>query len=117
MLLVYGGLVLLTWWGFCRVPTGFIPDQDKGYLLINVQLPEASSVARTEEVLQRLGDLARSIKGVKHSVGIAGESILLQANAPNFGSMFLILDHFDKRRSPDLYDMAIAKKVQMASSR
>ena len=47
MLLVYGGLLCLTYWGFTHTPTGFIPQQDKGYLLVNVQLPDAASVART----------------------------------------------------------------------
>ena len=107
-LVVYGGLLGLTWWGFAHVPTGFIPEQDKGYLLVNVQLPEAASVERTRAVIDRMNRLAHSIPGVAHTVGIAGESILLSANAPNFGSMFVILDPFDKRREPDRYDKAIA---------
>ena len=49
VLIVYGGLLALTWWGFTHTPTGFIPQQDKGYLLVNVQLPDASSVWRTEQ--------------------------------------------------------------------
>ena len=51
VLVVYGGLLALTWWGFTHTPTGFIPQQDKGYLLVNVQLPDAASVARTEDVV------------------------------------------------------------------
>jgi len=111
-LLLYVGLLVLTWWGFSRIPAGFIPDQDKGYLLINIQLPEAASAARTREVIGRLGRLARSIDGVEHTVGVAGQSILLSANAPSFGSMFLILDPFSERHEPELYDMAIAKKLE-----
>ncbi len=112
-LVVYGGLLGLTWWGFLHVPTGFIPEQDKGYLLVNVQLPEASSVERTRAVIQRMNDLARSIPGVAHTVGLAGESILLSANAPSFGSMFIILDPFDRRRDPRLSDEVIAHRMQM----
>ena len=111
-LVVYGGLLGLTWWGFAHVPTGFIPEQDKGYLLVNVQLPEAAAVERTREVIDRMDRLAHSIPGVAHTVGIAGESILLSANAPNFGSMFVILDPFDKRREPDRYDKAIGQRLQ-----
>ena len=48
VLLVYGGLLGLTYWQFHRTPTGFIPQQDKGYLLLNVQLPDSASVERTE---------------------------------------------------------------------
>ncbi len=97
-LLVYGGLLLLTYWGFTHTPSGFIPEQDKGYLLVNVQLPEGASVERTREVVARLDRMARSLPGVGHTVGISGESILLSANAPNFGSMFIILKPFKERR-------------------
>ena len=111
-LALYGGLLLLTWWGFTRVPTGFIPEQDKGYLLVNVQLPEAASVERTRAVISQLDQLARSMDGVGHTLGVAGMSILLQANAPNFGSMFVILKPFDDRRAPELRDKAIAAKLR-----
>ena len=54
VLLVYGGLLCLTYWSFTQIPTGFIPEQDKGYLLVNVQLPDSASVQRTREVMARL---------------------------------------------------------------
>ncbi|MEN6498045.1 MAG: efflux RND transporter permease subunit, partial [Thermoguttaceae bacterium] len=113
-LAVYGGLLVLTWWGFSRMPTGFIPEQDKGYLLVNVQLPEAASVQRTREVIARLDKIARSMPGVAHTLGVAGQSILLQANAPNFGSMFVILKPFDERTSRQLCDKAIAMQLRRA---
>jgi multidrug efflux pump len=111
-LILYGGLLGLTWWSFAHVPFGFIPDQDKGYLLANVQLPEGASVERTQEVIAKFDKLARSVPGVGHTLGVSGMSILLQANAPNFGSMFIILDPFHDRRSPEKRDMAIAAKVR-----
>ena len=97
-LVLYGGLVALTCWGFQHVPVGFIPEQDKGYLLVNVQLPEGAAVERTQAVMKKLDKLARSLDGVDHTMGVSGMSILLQANAPNFGSMFIILKPFDDRR-------------------
>src|SRR5262249_51228698 len=51
---IYGGLLGLTWWGFTHTPTGFIPEQDKGYLLVNVMLPDAASVGRTTQVVERI---------------------------------------------------------------
>ena len=105
-LVLYGGLLGLTWWSFSRVPVGFIPEQDKGYLLLNVQLPEGAAVERTQAVIARLDKLARSIDGVGHTLGVSGMSILLQANAPNFGSMFVILQPFDERHSPEKRDKA-----------
>jgi multidrug efflux pump len=111
-LLLYGGLLALTWWSFSRVPVGFIPEQDKGYLLANVQLPEGASVERTHAVITRLDKLARSLPGVGHTLGVSGMSILLQANAPNFGSMFVILKPFDERHAPQLRDKAIAATLR-----
>jgi multidrug efflux pump len=112
VLLVYGGLLALTWWGFTSTPTGFIPQQDKGYLLVNVQLPDAASVRRTREVVQHIEDIALKTPGVKHTVAISGQSILLGANASNFGALYLMLDEFDDRTKPELSGDAIAAALQ-----
>ncbi len=98
VLVVYGGLLYLTYWGFTNSPSGFIPMQDKGYLLVNIQLPDAASVERTERVMRRIEEIAGKTEGVKHTVAIAGQSILLGANAPNFGAMYVMLDDFHERR-------------------
>jgi multidrug efflux pump subunit AcrB len=111
-LVVYGGLIALTWWGFTRTPTGFIPAQDKGYLLVNVQLPDAASTARTERAVQQIEAIALSTPGVKHTVAMSGQSILLNANAPNFGALYVMLDDFDKRTAQGLSSDAIADKLQ-----
>jgi multidrug efflux pump subunit AcrB len=112
VLLVYGGLLALTWWGFNETPTGFIPQQDKGYLLVNVQLPDAASVTRTRAVVQRIESIALETPGVKHTVAISGQSILLNANASNFGALYLMLDDFDHRTKPHLTADAIAARLQ-----
>jgi multidrug efflux pump len=112
MLLVYVGLLGLTWWSFTQTPTGFIPQQDKGYLLVNVQLPDAASVTRTQEVMQRIEKIALETEGVKHTVAMSGQSILLNANASNFGAMYLMLDAFDNRTREDLSGDAIAARLQ-----
>ena len=122
VVVLYGGLLFLTYLGFTHTPTGFIPAQDKGYLLVNVQLPDASSVTRTEEVVQRIEKIARGdpddrkhfpgIPGVKDTVAISGQSILLNANAPNFGALYLMLDDFGDRNRPSLSGDAIAAALQ-----
>ncbi len=112
MIAVYGGLLALTWWDFTHTPTGFIPQQDKGYLLVNAQLPDASSLGRTDDVVRRIEDIARSTPGVKHTVAISGQSILLNANASNFGALYLMLDDFDRRDVPELSADAIAARLQ-----
>jgi multidrug efflux pump len=111
-LLVYAGLLGATYYGFTTVPTGFIPSQDKGYLLLNIQLPDAASVERSREVLARIEKMALEMPGIKHSVGIAGQSFLLNANGSNFASMFAILDDFHDRHGPELYSDAIAARLR-----
>src|SRR5262249_36322175 len=110
--LAYGGLLYLTYWSFTGTPTGFIPAQDKGYLLVNVQLPDAASVGRTREVVERIEAIALKTPGVKHSVAISGQSILLGANASNFGALYLMLDDFERRAGPGLSSEAIAAALQ-----
>jgi multidrug efflux pump subunit AcrB len=117
VLLIYGGLLGLTWWGFTKTPTGFIPQQDKGYLLVNVQLPDAASVTRTQEVVRRIEEIALQTEGVKHTVAISGQSILLGANASNFGALYLMLDEFDDRTRPELSSDGIAAALQERLSR
>jgi multidrug efflux pump subunit AcrB len=109
---VYGGLLALTWWGFTTTPTGFIPQQDKGYLLVNVQLPDAASVTRTRDVVQKIEELVLRAEGVEHAVAISGQSILLGANASNYGALYLMLKPFEKRRDPSLSSEAIAARLQ-----
>jgi multidrug efflux pump subunit AcrB len=112
VVVIYGGLLALTWLGFMTTPTGFIPQQDKGYLLVNVQMPDAASVARTNEVVQRIEELALQTRGVKHTVAISGQSILLGANASNFGALYLMLDDFEHRREASLSSDRIADALQ-----
>ncbi len=112
VLLVYGGLLGLTYVGFIRTPKGFIPVQDKGYLLVNVQLPDSSSAQRTQDVVRQIEDIAKDDPGVKHTVAIAGQSILLNANAPNFGAMYVMLKDFHERTTDDLSGDAIAARLQ-----
>ena len=97
VLVVYGGLLYMTWWSFEKAPSGFIPMQDKGYLLVNVQLPDAASVQRTMTVMSRIEKIAHETPGVKHTVTVAGQSILLGANSPNFGALYVMLDDFHER--------------------
>jgi multidrug efflux pump subunit AcrB len=112
VLVVYGGLLVLTYYGFTRTPTGFIPQQDKGYLLVNVQLPDAASVTRTRNAVERVEAIARETPGVKHTVAISGQSILLGANASNFGAVYLMLDDFEHRTGRGLSGDAIAASLQ-----
>jgi hydrophobe/amphiphile efflux-1 (HAE1) family protein len=117
VLLIYGGLLGLTWWMFNRVPTGFIPQQDQGYLLVNVQLPDSASVQRTQDIMKQVEALARTIEGVSATVSVSGMSTLLSVNSSNFGSMYVTLDEFDQRRQPDRSANAIMAKLRTLFAR
>jgi hydrophobe/amphiphile efflux-1 (HAE1) family protein len=107
-LLVYAGLLGLTYLEFTRAPTGFIPEQDAGYQMLTVQLPDAASVPRTEKVMAHIDKIAHATPGVAHTVGVSGQSLILSANAPNLGSMYVILKDFEERSGPGLSASAIA---------
>ena len=111
-LLVYGGLLVWTYYGFAHVPTGFIPQQDKGYLLLSVQLPDSASMARTRQIMGRIESIARDTPGVAHTVGISGQSLILNANAANLGSMYVMLEEFGQRSGPDMTADAIATRLR-----
>ena len=95
------GLLGLTTWRVASAPQGFLPTQDQGYLLVNVQLPDSASVQRTEEVMAQIDKIARGdpddrehypgIPGIAHTVGISGQSFLQNINGSNLGSMFVVL--------------------------
>jgi multidrug efflux pump subunit AcrB len=121
VLLLYAGLLGLTYAGFNGVPSpllpaqakgvkwgsfdlasglpsGYIPTQDKGYLFVAVQLPDASALERTQEIIDRLDRICHDTEGVAHTIGIAGQSFVLGAYGPNFGQFFVTLKDFHERR-------------------
>jgi len=112
VLIVYGGLLGLTYWGFHQLPTGFIPSQDKGYLVASVQLPDSSSALRTREVIARIEKIAKETPGVKNVNSVAGNSFTLSAYGSNFGSMFIILKNFSERHEPHLGGEAIMANLK-----
>ena len=112
VLILYGGLLYLTYDLFQKTPTGFIPSQDKGYLLVNVQLPDSASLDRTNQVMHDLESIAGKAHGVRHTMAIAGQSILLGANAPNFGTMYVMLDDFHARAHDGLTSDLIAERLK-----
>ncbi|MDP9174957.1 MAG: efflux RND transporter permease subunit [Planctomycetota bacterium] len=97
VLAVYLGLIVLTYFGFKTVPVGFIPQQDQGYLIAAVQLPDASSIDRTDAVVDRLAAIARKTPGVHDTFGVTGFNLLTGTNQTNTATMFLPLNKFDER--------------------
>jgi multidrug efflux pump len=146
VLAVYAGLLYLTYFSFTRVPTGFIPSQDKGYLLVDVRLPDSASLERTKAIMEQVEQIARGsetssrgerddpghsatdsrsaeqhpgegIPGIAHTITIAGQSIVQNAIGSNYGTVYVVLDEFHHRHGAELGADAIASKLRAACYR
>ena len=108
VLAVYAGLLALTYEQFQTTPTGFVPQQDKMYLIAFAQLPEAASLDRTEEVIKKMSAIALEHPGVESSVAFPGLSPNGFTISSNEGIIFVTLKPFDERTTPDLSADAVA---------
>jgi multidrug efflux pump len=140
VLVLYAGLLGLTWMGFNGIPgvgllpedqrpawlrhrwgsfdpahglpAGYIPNQDQGRFYIAIQLPDGASLERTQKVVNRIQQLVQPQGGVVHTTGIAGQSFTLAANGSNFGQFFVSFAPFEERRDPSLSSNAITDRVR-----
>ena len=111
-LLGYVGLLVCTYLAFRSVPTGFIPQQDTGYLIGVLQMPEATALHRTDETIRRLAQMANETPGVANTFAIGGFSFTAGGAQSNAGSMFVILDPFEERSGKsELSSTAIVGKL------
>jgi len=138
VLVGYGGLLYLTYLGFTKVPTGFIPSQDKGYLLVDVRLPDSASLERTQAVMAQVEKIARGegtshdshaahgsghdqagggIPGIAHTITISGQSIVQNAIGSNYGTIYVVLDEFHNRHGAEMGADTIAAKLRTACYR
>jgi hydrophobic/amphiphilic exporter-1 (mainly G- bacteria), HAE1 family len=97
MMLVFTALVALTGWWFTRLPTGFLPQEDQGYLIAGVQLPDSASLERTRAVVKQVNEILRKTPGVQGWFMIGGNSLLDQAVASNAATFYLTLEPFSAR--------------------
>ena len=111
VLVLYAGFVGLTWLGFHQVPNGFVPAQDKYFLVGIAQLPSGASLDRTEAVVKQMSDIALAEPGVESVVAFPGLSVNGPVNVPNSALMFAMLKPFDERQDPSLSANAIAGKL------
>ncbi|MCY7293930.1 efflux RND transporter permease subunit [Alteromonas sp. a30] len=109
--ILYVGLLGLTGFQFANTPTGYIPAQDKQYLIAFAQLPNAASLDRTDAVVAEMTDIALAHPGVENALGFPGLSVNGFTNASNSGIVFVMLDDFDKRTDKSLSAAAIAQEL------
>jgi multidrug efflux pump len=112
VLVVYAGLLAMTYWAFMKAPVGFIPQQDQGRLICNVQLPDSASLERTQQIVKQVEKITLAEDGVAHTVAFSGTSFLLQASSPNFASLLVVLKPFDERKDSRLRDTAIMARLR-----
>lgn len=117
MLLIYAGLMALTGWQFNRVPTGFIPAQDQGYLIVSIQLSSGASLSETDKVVEAATHKLLAIDGVVNTLGFSGFSGATRANASNAGAVFPILDSFEDRarKGIDFDDLLQRMRAEIAT--
>lgn len=111
VLLFFIVLSAATGWGFLRLPTGFIPTEDQGYIMASAQLPDAASFERTQKVVKRMNQMASKMDGVESWVTVAGYSLLDGTMASNAATTWIILDPWEERTSPDLSQQAMLGKL------
>ena len=112
VLVLYTGLNGLNLLAFEKVPSGFIPQQDQGYLILYAQLPDAASLSRTQQVVQQATQIVKGTEGVANVVAYAGWSVLTGANQSNVATLFARLADFDQRAGhPEQYADAVVKQL------
>jgi len=97
--------------GVMQTPTGFVPDEDKGVLLVNVQLPDASSLSRTKSAVDKVAKLISEDPAIESVTAITGFSILTGAMASNGGTLFVVLNHWDDRPEKQNLVFNVARRI------
>ncbi len=111
VMVLFAGLLALTAFGFRAVPTGFIPDEDQGYLMVSAQLPDGATLERTERVMDGVNKILQEQPGVANVVIIGGYSLLDAVNIPNTAAAFVPLAPWDERTTPELHAQGIRRSL------
>ena len=112
VMIAFAGLIVLAAWWYNRVPTGFFPTEDQGYILASIQLPDAASQQRTREVSDKIDEILEDTPGVADWFTIGGLSLLDQSSAPNAGTMFITFEDWDTRLKDGLTLEAILGRLR-----
>ncbi|MFV2071652.1 MAG: efflux RND transporter permease subunit, partial [Thermoanaerobaculales bacterium] len=105
--LIVGGLLVATYFGMIAMPAGFVPSEDEGYLMVAAQLPDATSLGRTEKVLDEVAAILDDTEGIRGVITIGGYSLLDRVVSPNAGAFWVVLNHWDERPTPETQIQAI----------
>jgi HAE1 family hydrophobic/amphiphilic exporter-1 len=102
VMILFVGMVVVMAFLFLRLPGGFVPQEDQGAFMIDIQLPQGASMERTERVLTEVEEIVAATPGVADFISVAGYSLIKQGIASNAGMVILVLDDWKERQSPEL---------------
>jgi len=109
--LLFVGLLVAAYFGITSLPTGFVPSEDEGYIMVAAQLPDAASLGRTSKVMEQVYEVVAEQPGVRGSIVIGGYSLLDGVVTPNSGAVWVVLDHWDERSSPETQIQAVVDSL------
>ena len=109
---VYGVLIWVTFATFSSVPVGFVPQMDKGYVIVSIVLPEGASLDRTDQVVQQVSKIMLDIPGISHAVSWAGFNMVAGANSTSAGTVIGTLAPFEERMTASLRADAILREIR-----
>ncbi len=112
VLIVFGGFVVVTVFLFGRMPGGFVPQEDQGAFMIDVQLPQGASLERTQRVLDEIGKVVVSTPGVSDYVDVVGYSMIKQGISSNAGMVIVVLKDWRERKTPELQEYALVSSLR-----
>jgi hydrophobe/amphiphile efflux-1 (HAE1) family protein len=100
------------WQLYAITPTGFLPDEDEGYFIVDIALPPGASLSRTNAVVEQIEGLAKELPGMENYFTIAGQSLVTNIFASNVGSMFVVLKEWKERKTEDLHAASLIRQIQ-----
>ena len=115
--IIVGGLLVATYFGMTAMPTGFVPSEDEGYFMVAAQLPDASSLGRTEEVIDEISAILDETDGIRGVIAVGGYSLLDSVVSPNAGAFWVVLKHWDERTTPETQIQAIVDSLNRRFSK
>lgn len=114
--IIFGAMTGAAVLGFSSLPTGFVPQEDEGYCLVNVQLPDGASLERTNNAIDELNEIIAGVPGVSDFITISGFSIISGSAASNTGLIIVVFDPWSERKGPELHQNGILKNLNMRLS-
>ncbi|MDA7921863.1 multidrug efflux RND transporter permease subunit [Verrucomicrobiales bacterium] len=110
-LIIFLGMASFAMYGLGQLPTGFVPQEDEGYCLVNVQLPDGASLGRTNTAMDQLNEIISGVEGVNNVISVSGYSIVSSSAASNAGLVIVIFDSWSERKEPTLHQSAILGQI------